>query len=210
MIIGICGGSGSGKTSILKGLKEYYKALKPALFSLDNYYLPEELQQKDENDKINFDLPSSLDREKIYADLSSLINDNIVEIPEYTFNHSQTSSKIRIEPSELIIVEGLFVFYYRELFNLLDFSVFVDVCEKTQLERRLERDMMARGYSKEDVLYQWKNHVLPSYDAYIEPHKHLASLLVTNDGSKNKMVKEVIEKLEQHPKMQSLILLSHQ
>ena len=204
MIIGICGGSGSGKTSILNGLKNHYSNLCPTIISLDNYYLPKEEQIKDENGRINFDLPTALNREKIHADLCALIRGESVEMTEYTFNHSQTTKNLLLEPSELIIIEGLFVFTYKEIFDLLDFSIFVDVCEKMQLERRMERDMVARGYSKSDVLYQWENHVLPCYDKYIEPYKDRASLLVLNDGSKGEMIEKVIEKLDQHPKILSL------
>jgi len=204
MIIGICGGSGSGKTSVLNGLKEHFSDLQPSIISLDNYYLPKEQQSKDENGKINFDLPTALNREKIFEDLCTLLNGGSVEIVEYAFNHTQTTKKIIVEPSELIIIEGLFVLTYKEIFDLLDFSIFVDVCEKIQLERRMERDMVARGYSKSDVLYQWENHVLPCYDKYIEPYKKHASLLILNDGTKKAMIEKVTETLDLHPKILTL------
>jgi uridine kinase len=202
MIIGICGGSGSGKTSILNGLKEHFKALKPSVLSLDNYYLPIEKQAIDERGVVNFDLPNALDRERLYNDLQKLVRGESVELVEYTFNHSKTETTIRIEPSDLLIVEGLFVMCYEEIYELLDYSIFVDVCEKIQLERRIERDLVARGYTKEEVLYQWNNHVLPCYENYVEPFKELASFVVLNEGPIELVIQQVIDKLNELPMIQ--------
>lgn len=197
MVIGICGGSGSGKTSILNGLKDHFKALKPSVLSLDNYYLPIEKQQLDKQGRVNFDLPTALDRERLYSDLQKLLRGETIELIEYTFNHSRTETVIRIEPSDMLIVEGLFVMCYEEIFELLDYSIFVDVCEKIQLERRIERDMIARGYSRKEVLYQWDNHVLPCYENYVEPYKEKASLVILNEGPIEKVVQQVVENLNQ-------------
>ena len=205
IIIGICGGSGSGKTSVLNGIQSHFAKLKPAAVSLDNYYLPIELQAKDENGKVNFDLPTALDRNQIRADLDQLLSGQSIEIPEYTFNHVASSRTIHIAPSKLILIEGLFVMHYREIAELLDISIYVDVCEKMQLERRIERDMIARGYSKEAIMYQWEQHVLPCYENYIEPYKKEATYVVMNDKSLHEMVEESIQLIESHPSMVSLL-----
>lgn len=207
MIIGICGGSGSGKTSVLSGLKEYYKEFNPTVVSMDNYYLPIEQQQKDENGEINFDLPSSLDREKLFDDVKKLLRGESVEFVEYTFNHKETEIRTVLEPSELIIIEGLFLMYYTEIFDLIDFSVFMDVCQKVQLERRIERDLVARGYSKQEILYQWNHHVLPCYERYVEPYKSLADLVVINERPIKEVIRDVIESVDKHPCMKKLRVL---
>jgi uridine kinase len=135
LVIGICGGSGSGKTSIINALKEAYADSKPTVLSMDNYYFPIDKQQVDENGKINFDLPESLDREALYRDLLTLLRGESVEISEYGFNHREHDSKLLLEPSEIILIEGLFLFYYSEIASLLDYSIFIDVPEPIQLER---------------------------------------------------------------------------
>jgi uridine kinase len=193
LVIGICGGSGSGKTSIINALKEAYADSKPTVLSMDNYYFPIDKQQVDENGKVNFDLPESLDREALYRDLLTLLRGESVEISEYGFNHREHDSKLLLEPSEIILIEGLFLFYYSEIASLLDYSIFIDVPEPIQLERRLERDMVSRGYSKEAILYQWNNHVLPCYEQYVLPFKTKASLVVMNNRHIRETIREALD-----------------
>lgn len=182
MIIGICGGSGSGKTTLLNKLKAEFKDLEPSIISLDNYYLPIEQQKKDENGKVNFDLPSALDREKISADLSKVINGESVKIKEYHFNSPpDLISYITINPSEIMIIEGLFILHYEEIRKLLEITIFVQLDPQIQLQRRILRDSQTRGYSMDEILYQWENHVLPCYENYIHPYKRHANYFFRND-----------------------------
>ena len=182
MIIGICGGSGSGKTTLLKRLSKKYADLKPVIFSMDNYYLPINKQVVDNNGEINFDLPTALDEERLTRDLHNLINGKSIEIKEYHFNAPpEKNVLITLDPSDLIIVEGLFLFYYKSVKEMLDFSIFIDVDPSTQLDRRLYRDQESRGYSREAILYQWDNHVLPCYEKYLMPYKNEADFIFRND-----------------------------
>ena len=182
MIIGICGGSGSGKTTLLKRLAHYFQDVKPTVFSMDNYYLPIENQQLDANKQVNFDLPTALDRTQLIADLSRLKSGESVEVKEYAFNAPPGKNVlITLEPSEVIIVEGLFLFEYREVHELLDFSIFMDVEPDVQLDRRLYRDQETRGYSREAIIYQWDNHVLPCFENFLLPFKKNADFLFKND-----------------------------
>lgn len=183
MVIGICGGSGSGKTTILKRLAEDFGHLKPSVFSMDNYYKPIQLQQRDAKGVVNFDLPTALDKDKLIHDFRLLISGESVDVAEYQFNVSNNKHiLITLDPSELIIVEGIFVFEYHEVFELLDYGIFIDVDLQVQLDRRLYRDQENRGYSREDVLYQWKNHVTPCYNQYIGPHEKNADFIFHNDS----------------------------
>lgn len=187
MVIGICGGSGSGKTTLLNRLAERYSQLNPSVFSLDNYYKPKEEQQKDDKGVINFDLPSALDHKKLEEDLSRLVSGETIEVFEYHFNTSPNRHVlITIEPSDLIIVEGLFVFEYEAVYKLLDFKIFVDVDPSIQLDRRIYRDQESRGYSREAILYQWENHVIPCYENYLAPHETKADFIYHNDSRSEK------------------------
>jgi len=172
MIIGICGGSGSGKTTLLKRLSEKLAHLNPSIFSMDNYYRPIELQEKDENGEVNFDLPTALDRERLVADLRELASGNPIEVKEYHFNSPPDKNVlITIHPSQVIIIEGLFLLHYAEVKELIDFSIFMEVDPMVQLDRRLYRDQETRGYSREAIIYQWENHVLPCFRKYLQPYE---------------------------------------
>jgi len=181
-VIGICGGSGSGKTTLLRRLSETFEGINPSVFSMDNYYFPIEMQQKDSKGIVNFDLPTALDERKLSTDLIQLVNWEPIEVKEYFFNSPPDKNVlITIQPSEIIIVEGLFLFHYPTVFNALKYSVFVDVDHEIQLDRRIYRDQETRGYKRSDILYQWENHVLPCYENYIEPYKSNADFIFRND-----------------------------
>ena len=181
-VIGICGGSGSRKTTLLKRLSETFEGINPSVFSMDNYYFPIEMQQKDKNGIVNFDLPTALDERKLSNDLVQLVNWEPIEVKEYFFNAPPDKNVlITIQPSEIIIVEGLFLFHYPTVFEALQYSVFVDVDHEIQLDRRIYRDQETRGYKRSDILYQWENHVLPCYENYIEPYKPNADFIFRND-----------------------------
>lgn len=197
MIIGICGGSGSGKTTLLKRLSKYYSNLKPVIFSMDNYYRPLDQQKIDKNGEINFDLPTALDEERLTQDLQDLVNGKSIEVKEYYFNAPPDKNVlITIDPSDLIIVEGLFLFHYQKVKALLDYSIFIDVHPSTQLDRRLYRDQETRGYSREAILYQWDNHVLPCYDKYLMPYKKEANFIFRNDIHADEDFVELTQELD--------------
>lgn len=182
MIVGICGGSGSGKTTLLNRLCRQFEHFNPSVFSMDNYYLPIEKQAKDENGVHNFDLPTALNKEKLIADLNKLVEGDSIIVKEYHFNAPPDKNVlITIDPSRLIIVEGLFLFHFEEVRRLLDYSIFIKVDPKVQLDRRLYRDQETRGYSREDIMYQWENHVKPCYENYLLPYENEADFRFRND-----------------------------
>lgn len=186
MIIGICGGSGSGKTTLLRRLANTFVDLKPSLFTMDNYYLSIDKQQLDANGMVNFDLPTALNEDQLSTDLEVLARGESIEVKEYHFNSPPDKNVLlSIEPSPLIIVEGLFLFHYPRVKKLLDFSIFVDVEPEIQLDRRLYRDQETRGYSREDILYQWNNHVIPCFENYLFPYKNEADFIYRNNEHAN-------------------------
>lgn len=186
-IVGIAGGSASGKTSFLRDLQDGLPAGSISILTQDNYYHPKEKQQCDEAGEINFDLPSSIQREQFAADLNQLLEGKPVERTEYGFNNpGHEAGTVVVQPAPIIVMEGLFVFYYEEIRKQLDLKVYIDVKEEVKLKRRILRDALERGYSEAAVRYQWQNHVMPSYKQFLRPFRDTADVIVTNNTNYNK------------------------
>ncbi len=196
LIVGITGGSGVGKTTLIDLLyKEFPNKI--TTFSLDNYYLPIEKQALDENGHVNFDLPSGLDVERMESDFLKLISDQSISFSRYNFNNPiNEREKVILEPKDIILVEGLFVMYYPFLKEKLDYKVYLKVDPSVQLERRLKRDVKERNYLREDIIYQWNNHVLPAYKNYVSPFENESDLIITNNMSFDKNMHILIEKIK--------------
>jgi len=183
-IVGISGGSASGKTSFLKHLLRSLPEGQVCIVSQDNYYRPKAEQQADENGQINFDLPTSINRDAFHADMQKLAAGESLWIQEYTFNNNQREPQtIEMRPAPILVMEGLFVFHYEEIRNALDLKVYIDAREEIKLERRLRRDRDERGYDHDTVLYQWNHHVMPSYHAYLRPYRDEADVIITNNSN---------------------------
>lgn len=183
-IVGITGGSASGKTLFLKSLLDSFEPHQVSLVSQDNYYKPRESQPIDENGVHNFDMPQSIDFDQYAADIRSLKEGKRVIRQEYTFNNAAVRPKQLIfEPAPVIVVEGIFVFYFSEVSDLLDLKVFIDAKDFIKLKRRIVRDRDERGYDLEDVLYRYEKHVAPTYDKYIKPFKNDADIVIPNNHS---------------------------
>lgn len=181
-LIGISGGSGSGKTSFIKALKERFLPEEVLIISLDEYYLPREIQKTDERGVRNFDLPESLDFQALLTDLNALLAGNSVARPEYVFNNPLAISReIVFRPAPIIIIEGLFVLHYKEVNRMLDLKVFIHAKEDLKIIRRIKRDGQERNYSIEDVLYRYEHHVTPSYEKFIKPYFEECDLVITNN-----------------------------
>ncbi len=181
-VIGITGGSGSGKTLFLKTLLDSFKSSEVTCISQDDYYRPREYQLVDKNGELNFDRPESIDYEHFASDLKALSEGNVVEKEEYTFNNPNiTPKKIVMRPAKVILVEGIFIFHYEKIRELIDLKIFIEAKAYIKLQRRLKRDREERGYDADDVLYKYENHIMPSYQRYIEPYKEIVDLIVPNN-----------------------------
>ncbi|AFL83285.1 uridine kinase [Belliella baltica DSM 15883] len=186
-IVGITGGSASGKTLFLDKLLNSFEANQVCLISQDNYYKPRHQQPIDDKGVHNFDMPGSIDFEQYALDIKKIQSGETVYRQEYTFNNPNKKPKIlEFVPSPVVVVEGIFVLYYPELANLLDLKVFIDAKEYIKLKRRIVRDKVERGYDLDDVLYRYESHVMPTYEKYIEPFKHDADLIVPNNRNFDK------------------------
>jgi uridine kinase len=183
-IIGISGGSGSGKTSFIKDIKHHFDSTQVCFLSQDDYYKPRDRQKEDENGIKNFDLPDSIEMDEFYFDLVKLTNGLPVEREEYIFNNEHKEPAIiHIDPAPIIVAEGLFVFYDPKLFNLLDLKILIHATDTQKIIRRIKRDRVERNYPLEDVLYRYEHHVLPSFEAYIFPFFNKVDIIINNNKS---------------------------
>ncbi|WP_017730634.1 uridine kinase family protein [Nafulsella turpanensis] len=181
-IVGITGGSASGKTFFLKSLLGAFTPEEICLVSQDNYYRPREMQPKDENGVYNFDTPHSIDFDQYAQDIESLKEGKTVLRQEYTFNNPDAQpAMLEFKPAPVVVVEGIFVFYFPELTKHLDLKVFIEAEEHIKLKRRIIRDRDERGYDLEDVLYRYERHVAPTYNKYIKPFKGDADIVIPNN-----------------------------
>jgi len=183
-IIGISGGSGSGKTSFIKNLKEHFSDKEICFLSQDDYYKPRDQQKEDENGIKNFDLPESIEMDEFYFDLIKLTNGMSIDRQEYTFNNdNKDPGIIHLNPAPIIIVEGLFVFHDSKLFNLMDLKILIHATDTQKIIRRIKRDRVERNYPLEDVLYRYEHHVLPSFESFISPYINKVDLVINNNSS---------------------------
>jgi uridine kinase len=182
-VIGIAGGSGSGKTFFLKCFLEHFTTDEVCLVSQDDYYIPvAHTMTAEENKLYNFDLPRTIDREHFHQDILSLMNNETIYKQEYTFNNPSAKPKtLEIKPAPILIVEGLFILHFEDIAQKLDLKIFLETDEDVALKRRLKRDLEERGYSNDDVLYKWENHVVPAYKEYLLPYRQTCDKIVINN-----------------------------
>jgi uridine kinase len=195
-IIGICGGSASGKTFLLNQLLNQFTEEQVTLVSQDNYYRPLEDQHRDEEGLVNFDHPDSVDLDKLHADLKALMEGKTLHIKEYTFNNPKIHARtLELRPNPIIILEGLFVYYRQDLAQLIDLKVFVEADEHVKLTRRLRRDHTERGYTIESILRDYDKFVAPMYHRFVAPSKQIADLIVLNNRRMYKAIQVLIHHL---------------
>ena len=183
-IVGVTGGSGSGKTLFLKKLLENFNKNEICLISQDNYYYPRDQQPKDENGISNFDMPESIDFDAYADDINKLRNGEVVKRKEYTFNNPEAVPQmLEFQSTPIIVVEGLFVLSHSRVADLLDLKIFIEAKDHIRLKRRIIRDNEERGYDLEDVLYRYEKHVTPTFEKYIEPYRYDTDLIIPNNSS---------------------------
>ena len=182
-IIGIAGGSGSGKTFFLKSFLEHFTNEEVSLVSQDDYYFPVAHKMTAEENKLyNFDIPETIDREHFYSDITKLVNQETIYKKEYTFNNPNALPRtLEIKPAPILIIEGLFIFHFTEIAELLNLKIFIEAEEEVALVRRLKRDLEERGYSHEDAMYKWENHVVPAYKEFLLPYKDVCEQVIVNN-----------------------------
>jgi uridine kinase len=201
-LVGLAGGSASGKTTFIRRLSEEFGGDKVCVISQDNYYKGLSEQLRDELGYVNFDHPTGIDFGRIKKDLRKLLKGETVKIVEYTFNNPNVFPKeIIYKPAPIILVEGLFVFADKLLNKMYDYRLYIDADDEITLKRRLTRDTKERGMTEEEVLYQWDNHVQPAYNEFLKPHKSNADYVIKNNENFDACLSNVIQKFNDiiHP-----------
>ena len=184
IIIGIAGGSGSGKTTIAHEIyNQLHQNDRILTITQDSYYKNNDNLLMTERKKINYDHPDAFDMELLVKQLQNLMNYKAVEMPVYDFTaHTRSKETIHTEPADIIILEGILVLSDESLRNLMDIKVFVDTDEDIRFIRRLQRDTEQRGRSVDSVIKQYLSTVKPMYNQFIEPTKRYADIIVPEGG----------------------------
>lgn len=192
LVIGIAGGTASGKTTLMKNLIEQVGG-EVTVLSHDNYYKRRDDMPYEERCRLNYDEPAAFDTSLMVYHLDQLRHGHPIECPVYDFTvHNRSNETLTIVPRKVIIVEGILIFENEDLRNLMDVKIFVDADADTRLCRRIKRDVNKRGRSLESVLTQYLDTVKPMHEKYVEPSKKFANLVVP-DGGKNIVALSMIQ-----------------
>ena len=195
-VIGIAGGTASGKTTIVNRLKEYFKD-DISLVGHDSYYLAHDEMPFEERSRLNYDHPASFETNRMIADIRKLKEGMAVDCPVYDFTiHNRSDRTVRIEPRPVVIVEGILVLENEELRNLMDIKIFVDTDADERITRRLIRDMQERGRSAQSVVDQYIATVKPMHEKYVEPSKKYADIIIPRGGENEIAIRMLIEHLK--------------
>ncbi|MDO4710333.1 MAG: uridine kinase [Peptostreptococcaceae bacterium] len=190
LVIGVAGGSGSGKTTLARNLN--LAIPNSVILSHDFYYKDNRDIPFEERLKMNYDHPNAFDTERMVEDLKKLKAHRAIDRPEYSFiTYTRVDETVRIEPSPVIIVEGLLIFDSHELMDLMDIKIFVESDDDIRFIRRLTRDVQQRGRTLESVVEQYLTTVKPMFDRFIEPTKRHADIIVPR-GGKNEVALSMI------------------
>lgn len=196
-LIGVCGGSGSGKTTFVNQLEAKLGKENIALVLMDNYYKPISQQTKDENGIENYDLPSAIDSERFINDINKLLLGEKLELVEYNFNNTTIiPKKIIVEKRPIIIIEGVFIYHFDALNAFFDLKIFIDTQEHLRIKRRLMRDLVERNYPIKETLYYIEHHVAPGYKKYIEPYIETCDLIIPNHQNFEKSLDILVDFLK--------------
>ena len=191
LVIGIAGGTGSGKTTLMKNIIGRFGDVVTVL-SHDNYYRRHDELTYEERCKINYDEPAALETDLMAYHLDLLRKGESIECPVYDFSqHNRSDETITIEPKSVIIVEGILIFENEPLRNLMDIKIFVDTDADVRLCRRIKRDVNKRGRTLESVLTQYQETVKPMHEKYVEPSKKFADIVVP-EGGKNLVALDMV------------------
>lgn len=182
LIIGIAGGTGSGKTTVVHQIMNELPDAEVGIISQDSYYKENKNMSYEERSKINFDHPRAIDFELLVTHLKELKQGNTINQPVYSFiKHNRTDDVVITHPRKVMIVEGILIFTNPELRDLFDIKVFVHADSDERLIRRLRRDISERGRDMEEVLSRYQHTLKPMHEQFIEPTKAYADIIIPND-----------------------------
>ena len=198
IVIGIAGGSGSGKTTLMKNLIARFGD-DVTVLSHDNYYRPYDNLSIEQRKAINWDHPDAFDTEMMIEHLRELKAGHAIECPNYDYtNYARCTETTHLEPTKVILVEGILIFENKQLCNLMDIKIFVDTDADVRLIRRIRRDVAKRGRSLDSVLTQYLSTVKPMHEQFVEPSKKNADLVVLEGGQNLVALEMIIDRIQRH------------
>ena len=198
LVIGIAGGTGSGKTTLMKNLIQRFGA-DVTVLSHDNYYRRHDELTYEQRCLVNYDEPAALETELMAVHLDKLRHGEAIECPVYDFTvHNRSDETVTVVPRKVIIVEGILIFENKPLRDLMDIKIFVDTDADVRLCRRIKRDVNKRGRSLESVLTQYQQTVKPMHEMYVEPSKKFADIVVPEGGKNLVALDMIMGRIQRH------------
>ncbi len=198
MILGIAGGTGSGKTTLTRRLKERFGDEVSVVYH-DNYYKRRDDLTYEERCAINYDHPNAFDTDMLLEHLAQLKAGHAVECPVYDYTvHNRSDKTVLIQPAPVIIVEGILLFAFPELCDLMDIKIFVDTDADVRILRRIVRDVNKRGRTLESVISQYLTTVKPMHEQFVEPSKRKADIIVPEGGKNTVALEMLVHRVSSH------------
>ena len=199
-IIGVAGGSASGKTTIVNELKKHFKDDIVVLLH-DYYYKSHPDLSLEERAKLNYDHPNAYDTDLMIEDINRLLNGEVIERPVYDYkNHDRSNEVVKVEPKKLIVLDGILILENKDLRDLMDIKIYVDTDDDERLIRRILRDTVDRGRSLESVLKQYRNTVKPMHDQFVAPSKRYADIIVPYGGENKIAIDMLVQNIKKRIK----------
>ncbi|EOR23676.1 uridine kinase [Cytobacillus oceanisediminis] len=206
VVIGVAGGSGSGKTSVTKAIFDHFKGHSILMIEQDYYYKDQSHLPFEERLKTNYDHPLAFDTELLISHIQKLINYEAIEKPVYNYAmHTRSDETILVEPKDVIIVEGILILEDESLRDLMDMKLFVDTDADLRIIRRLMRDIKERGRTIDSVIEQYVNVVRPMHNQFIEPTKRYADIIIPEGGHNHVAIDLMVTKIQTILEQKSLL-----
>ena len=198
MVIGIAGGTGSGKTTLTVRLKEKFVEDVSVLYH-DNYYKSHSDMPFEERKKLNYDHPDAFDTQRMVEDLKALCRGETIQSPTYDYTiHDRSDVTVEVRPTKVVIVEGILIFENQALRDLMDIKIFVDTDADVRILRRIMRDVKERGRSLDSVVNQYLTTVKPMHEQFVEPSKRYADIVVLEGGHNLVALDMIIQRVKSH------------
>ena len=196
LVIGIAGGTGSGKSTVARNVAAALGDASVAFIDMDAYYLDHGHLPFDERKKVNWDHPNSFDWDHLVTQLGQLAGGAAIDKPVYDFvNHARSAETVRIPPADVVVIDGILLFVDARVRDLCDVKVFVDADADVRLIRRIRRDMVKRGRPLADILEQYLSTVQPMHLEFVEPSKRYADVIVPRGGHNPVAIEMIVAKI---------------
>ena len=197
LIIGIYGGTGSGKTTIVNMIASHFSSNDIEIISQDSYYKDNSDISYEDRCKLNFDHPDAIDFNLLHKHIENLRKGETVEQPIYDFKiHNRLKKTIQIKPKKILILEGILIMCHAEIRSIFDLKIYINANSKTRMERRIKRDIVERGRSRDEVLKRYIETLKPMHEKFIEPTKIYANYIIENQFNNKLNIDELLEKMK--------------